>query len=392
MSMSSVEFDVAIMGAGLVGASLAAGLRGAGLGVAVIEHAAPPAIDREGWDNRVYAISPGSVTFLEACGAWSRLETERLQSVLDMRVWGDDGRSRLDFSSLEIGRPDLAQITEGRRLQAALWQAIVDDGETTLFCPAACTSIAWEESHGSITLSDGRRLRAKLVVGADGADSWVRRQAGILFHGQLYRQQGVVANFACANKHDAMARQWFRPDGVLALLPLPGSRVSMVWSTWEAQARQLVSMPGEALCEQVREASHDALGALSLITPATGFPLRRIRVERLVAPRVALVGDAAHVVHPLAGQGVNLGFRDARELAAVLRSRGPVGDCGALSLLRRYERARKEDILTMMLTTDALQKLFASEFPSLGAIRNWGLGLAGRIGLVRSLLIQHAVA
>ena len=387
-----MDFDVVIMGAGLVGASLAASLRGAGLRVAVVEPAAPPAIEHEDWDSRVYAISPGSVTFLEKCGAWPRLDVARLQPVLDMHVWGDDGRSRLDFSSLEIGRPNLAWIAEGRQLQAALWRAIDEDGETTLLCPASCTSIAWEDSCAAMTLSDGRRLHARLVVGADGAESWVRKQAGIATHTQPYGQHGVVANFVCAKAHEAVARQWFKRDGVLALLPLPGDRVSMVWSTWETQARALLSIPGEVLCEQVREASHDALGDLSLITPAAGFPLRRIKVERLVAPRVALVGDAAHVVHPLAGQGVNLGFRDARELATVLRERGPVADCGALPLLRRYERARKEDILTIMLTTDVLQKLFNSDLPGLGVIRNWGLRVTGRIGPVRALLTQHALA
>jgi ubiquinone biosynthesis UbiH/UbiF/VisC/COQ6 family hydroxylase len=387
-----VDFDVLIMGAGLVGASLAASLRGTGLRVALVEPAAPPAIEHEGWDNRVYAISPGSAAFLESCGAWSRLDAARLQVVLDMHVWGDDGRSRLDFSSLEIGRPELAWIVEGRRLQAAIWQAIVDEGETTLLCPASCTSIAWEESYAAITLNDGMQLRTKLVVGADGAESWLRRHPGIAAQSQPYGQHGVVANFACGKGHGGAARQWFRRDGVLALLPLPGDRASMVWSTPETQARVLVSIPAAALCEQVREASQDALGELSLITPAAQFPLRRIKLDRLVAPRVALVGDAAHVVHPLAGQGVNLGFRDARELALILRGRGPGGDCGSLSLLRRYERARKEDILTMMLTTDALQKLFDSKLPSIAAIRNWGLRLTGRIGPVRSLLAQHAVA
>jgi ubiquinone biosynthesis UbiH/UbiF/VisC/COQ6 family hydroxylase len=386
-----VDFDVVIVGAGLVGASLAASLRGTGLRVVVVEPSAPREIESEAWDSRVYAVSPGSVAFLEACGAWQRLDATRVQSVLDMHVWGDDGASRLDFSSLEVGCSALASIVEASRLQEALWHTLAADGEIALRCPASSASISWLDDRAEIVLQGGERLLTRLVVGADGAESWVRKQARIAVANYAYGQLGVVANFACAKPHGGVARQWFRRDGVLALLPLPGNRLSMVWSIWEAPARALTALPGAALSARVREASHDAVGELTLITPAAAFPLRRSKVERLIAPRVALIGDAAHVVHPLAGQGVNLGFRDARELAAVLRDRGATLDCGALPLLRRFERARTEDILSMMLTTDALQKLFNTELPPLAAVRNWGLRLTGRLGPVRALLTRHAV-
>lgn len=386
-----VDFDVVVVGAGLVGASFAASLRGSGLRIAVVEPAAPGATASQAWDSRIYAISPGSVAFLEGCGAWQRLDAARVQPVLDMHVWGDDGASRLDFSSLEVGRSALASIVESSRLQAVLWQTLAADDGIALRCPASCASITWLDDRAEVALRDGEHLRTKLVVGADGAESWVRQQARIAAATHTYGQLGVVANFDCARPHGGIARQWFRRDGVLALLPLPGNRVSMVWSTWEAEGRAFVALAPEALCAKVREASHDAVGELSLITPGAAFPLRRTKVERLVAPRVALIGDAAHVVHPLAGQGVNLGFRDARELAAVLRGRGRAPDCGALPLLRRFERARTEDILSMMLTTDALQKLFNTDLPALAAVRNWGLRWTGRLGPVRTLLTQHAV-
>ena len=386
-----MDFDLVIVGAGLVGASLAASLRGTGLSAAVVEPAPPPVLDAERWDTRVYAISPGSVTFLEACGAWQRLDGARVQAVLDMQVWGDDGVSRLDFSSLEVGRSALAWIVEGSRLQTALWQALMAAREAELLCPASCKSIHWLDRGMEVSLQDGRSLRAKLLVGADGAQSRVRQEARIGSESHGYGQLGVVANFACEKPHGGVARQWFRRDGVLALLPLPGDRVSMVWSVWEAPGRLLTTIPAAELCEQVREASHDTVGTLSLLTPPAAFPLRRVKSTRMVAPRVALIGDAAHVVHPLAGQGVNLGFRDARELGSVLRDRGPASDCGARSLLRRFERARQEDVLSMMLTTDALQKLFNTDLPALSAIRNWGLRLTGRLGSVRSLLTQHAI-
>ena len=254
-------------------------------------------------------------------------------------------------------------------------------------------------AHRSPGSTIGRRSPCRTASACAPGSWWARTERspgsasrrGIAAATHAYGQLGVVANFACARPHGGVARQWFRRDGVLALLPMPGNRVSMVWSTWEAPGRTLVALAGEALCAQVQEASHDAVGELSLITPAAAFPLRRTKVERLIAPRVALIGDAAHVVHPLAGQGVNLGFRDARELAAVLRDRAPASDCGAVPLLRRFERARSEDILSMMLTTDALQKLFNTDLPALAAVRNWGLRLTGRLGPVRTLLTQHAV-
>jgi len=240
-------------------------------------------------------------------------------------------------------------------------------------------------------LSDGEVLEARLIVGADGAESWVRAQMGVASSMHDYPQVGVVANFATERAHDGTAFQWFRPDGVLALLPLPGNRVSMVWSAVETRARELLAAPEAVLGSEVEDASYGTLGALSMITPAVGFPLHRQRVERLVEPRAALVGDAAHNVHPLAGQGVNLGFRDARELAAVLRGRGPC-DCGDYALLRRYERARREDIAALDLTTHGLEKLFSSRAVWITGLRNWGLTLVDTQPLLKNALLRHAAA
>jgi ubiquinone biosynthesis UbiH/UbiF/VisC/COQ6 family hydroxylase len=201
----------------------------------------------------------------------------------------------------------------------------------------------------------------------------------------------VVANFATARPHRDVAFQWFRRDGVLALLPLPGDRVSMVWSTADEHAAQLMILAHEELEAQVGSASQGVLGDLSTITPAAAFPLRLQRVRQLVLPRLALVGDAAHNLHPLAGQGVNLGFRDARELARVLTQRGPQTDCGDYPLLRRYERARREDIATMQSVTDALKRLFNNDSPRLAKLRNFGLRLTDRQPRLKNLLVQHAV-
>jgi ubiquinone biosynthesis UbiH/UbiF/VisC/COQ6 family hydroxylase len=263
-------------------------------------------------------------------------------------------------------------------------------------CPATCVTLSLHAAYAQLQLDNGTNLHANLVVGADGAQSWVREQAGIKSTVHDYAQCGVVANFTCALPHRDIAYQWFRADGVLALLPLPAdhatARVSMVWSTSDVHAQALLALEADELAKRVCEASDGVVGALAVITPAAAFPLKLQRVEQFVTPRVALVGDAAHNVHPLAGQGVNLGFRDARELAAVLCSRGAQQDCGDYALLRRYERARKEDVLAMQLATDGLQKLFASQAVWMSRARNLGMRIVQSQPLLKSLLVKHAAA
>ena len=387
--------DVAIVGAGLVGASLALALERSGLSVALIEPRVPVA-PVQGWDSRIYAISPGSAAYLDAIGVWQGLDAARIARVETMRIFGDAPGAKLEFSAYEAGLRELAFIAESGRLQAALWQGVERAPHVRLVCPAVCSALtqhgAQHGGYAEISLESGDALRAQLVVGADGAQSWVREQSGIKTAVQDYKQCGVVANFACAASHQDTAFQWFRDDGILALLPLPGQRVSMVWSTTEAHAQALLALDADALALQVTEASAEAVGALELITPAASFPLRLQRVAQFVTPRLALVGDAAHNVHPLAGQGVNLGFRDARELAKVLCNRGAQGDCGDFALLRRYERARKEDVLSMQLATDGLQKLFGSQAVWVSRARNLGMRIVASQPLLRNLLVKHAAA
>ena len=385
--------DVLIVGGGLVGLSLARALAGSGLDLAVIEPQAPRKAtpDPASWDSRVYALSPGTVAFLESCGVWPRLPHERVTRVEAMRIYGDDTRARLDFSAYDAGLRELAFIVEGRALLEALREAVRGQ-DLRMHCPADWRALDFHDDHAAATLSDGAVLRARLVVGADGADSRVRAQAGIEVRPSDYGQLGVVANFSCEKSHQRVACQWFRRDGVLALLPLPGERVSMVWSISQERGRALVALSAKALAAEVESASHGALGALKVITPAAAFPLRLQRVTHFTKPRVALVGDAAHNLHPLAGQGLNLGFRDARELAEVLRGRGPQRDCGDYALLRRYERARKEDVAAMQLTTDGLQKLFNNEAVWLAGARNLGLTVLNGLPLLKNLLVHRAAA
>jgi 2-octaprenylphenol hydroxylase len=384
--------DVAIIGGGLVGASLALALQPAGLDVALVEPHPPlmPAVGA--WDSRIYAISPGNAEFLGRLGVWSRLDPNRVQRVETMAIAGDRHDGRLRFSAYEAGLRELAYIVESGAMQRAMLESIAAAGSIRMICPAQATGLNLGEAAVQVALDNGATLDARLAVGTDGRDSLVRREAGIDAQISEYRQFGVVANYETELPHHGTAFQWFRADGILALLPLPGNKVSMVWSTDEAHTQELLALDSQALAERIAEASGGAVGTLRVMTPAAAFPLRLAKMSRLVAARVALAGDAAHNVHPLAGQGVNLGFRDARVLAEVLAGRAPRQDCGDLALLRRYERARREDIAVIGLSTDALQKLFGAQSVWLSGVRNFGLGALNHLPVLKNLLIQHAAA
>jgi ubiquinone biosynthesis UbiH/UbiF/VisC/COQ6 family hydroxylase len=384
-----MDFDVVIIGGGLVGASLAATLKSSGLSIALIESQPAPAKE-EGWDSRIYAISPGNAAFLADCGAWQHLDMARVQPVSAMQIYGDEG-AELDFSAYQIGAPELNFILENRLLHQALNIELKQQDNLYLLQPARCASIEWGADAAQLTLADGKVLHTKLVVGADGPDSWVRQQAGMTATPSLYQQHGVVANFTTSKPHRGVAFQWFQPEGILALLPLPQQMVSMVWSVSPEQSATLLAMSPTELCSAVAAASHHTLGELSLVTPPAAFPLRLLNLPHIIAPRLALIGDAAHNVHPLAGQGVNLGFRDARELAHVLQTRGGQCDCGDSHLLRRYERARQEDIVSMQLTTDALKRLFNNRNPFLRGLRNFGLDLTNQLSPLKKMLARHAL-
>lgn len=385
-----MDFDIVIVGAGLVGAGFAMGLRGAGLKLALVETQAP-ATAAASWDSRVYAISPGSAAFLDGLGVWKRLDRERISAVQEMHIRGDRADALLQFSAYESGLPELAWIAENRALQAALWQGLEHQHGLELVCPDRCEALQLRDDAAELTLASGRTLRAKLVVAADGMHSWARQAAGIAAAEKAYGQMGVVANFACAKPHHDTAYQWFRADGVLAFLPLPGQRMSMVWSTPDAHAAELLALPAAAFCARVAEAGGDTLGQLEALSAPVQYPLARLRAARLVAPRIALIGDAGHVVHPLAGQGVNLGFGDARVLARVLLERELFRDPGEIRLLRRYERARAEDILAFAWVTDGLQQLFAAPGAAAARLRNAGLNLTNALPVVKNLLIRRAL-
>ena len=385
-----MDFDIVIVGAGLVGASCALALRGSGLKLALVETQVPPAAGDD-WDSRVYAISPGSAAFLDGLGIWKRLDRARVARIDEMQVHGDGAGALLRLSAYEAGVAELAWTVESRLLQALLWQALEHQHQLELLCPGQCSDLQLRDDAVQLSMASGRLLRAKLVIAADGMNSWTRQAAGIGVSQKSYGQMGVVANFVCAGSHHNTAFQWFRSDGVLAYLPLPGERMSMVWSTSDAHAAELLALSPQVLCARVAAAGEYALGDLRLLSPAARFPLALMRAARLVAPRIALIGDAGHVVHPLAGQGVNLGFRDARALAEVLLQRELFRDPGEIRLLRRYERARAEDIISLVSVTDGLQRLFIASGGAAAKLRNAGLNLTNALPVVKNLLVRHAL-
>lgn len=390
MSTVDSKFDVVIVGAGLVGASLARGLARSDLAVALIEPA-PPAAPGGDWDARIYALSPGSQGFLDRIGAWELLDAARLAPVLEMNIRGDRGAG-LGFSAYDAGVDRLATIAESTRVQHALWSLLAGQNNLRRYAPARPASARFGVDSVELRLDNGTRLETRLLVGADGARSWVREAAGMASSAAGFGQLGVVANFRCERKHHGIAFQWFRDDGILAWLPLPGERISIVWSAPEAHARELLALDPAQFCARVEAAGAGELGALELITAPAAFPLERLSAHALSSERVALVGDAAHVVHPLAGQGVNLGFGDAEALAAVLCERGPVRDAGERLLLHRYARRRAEAILAMRAVTGGLERLFSTRLPGLARLRNAGLNLTDRLPALKTLLVRHALA
>lgn len=384
-----MDFDIVIVGGGLAGLSLAVALRQSRLSVALVEGRAPsrPA----GWDARVYAVSPANARFLDQIGAWRHLDPARLCPVHGMEIHGDEG-GRLDFSAYDAGADELAWIMEASLMQCELWESAKRQANLSLFCPSRPQSLELGTDQARLGLSDGRTLGARLVVAADGADSWTRQAAGIEVKFKPYAQHGLVANFQCSRPHRNQAFQWFRADGILAYLPLPGERMSIVWSTPEAHSRELLALSPAELCQRVAQGGNYALGELDLITAPAAFPLRLMRAPRSIGQRLALIGDAAHTIHPLSGHGINLGFQDAQALARLLADKPDHVDCGEQTFLRAYERSRREDVVALQTVTDGLQRLFTPASPTLSRVRNLGLNLTNGLPVLKNLLVRYALA
>lgn len=382
------QFDLIIVGGGLAGASLALALRDSRLRIALVE--SQPPVPAEGWDARVYAISPVNAAFLEAIGAWRHFDPSRLSRIHAMEISGDAG-GRLAFSAFEAGVGELGWILESSHMACEFWEGAKRQGNLTLFCPARPSQLEFRHDAAVLSLADGSVISGKLLVGADGRDSWVRQAAGLAAVNVPYGEKGVVANFVAEKPHRNIAFQWFRDDGVLAYLPLPGNRIAIVWSTPDVHADKLLSLSTEVFCDLVAAAGGYALGQLELLTAPAAFSLRLMRVEKTVAPRLALVGDAAHGIHPLSGHGINLGFQDAKALAALLSAAPPWCDIGEECFLQRYQRARREETVLMQTATDGLRRLFRASPPGLRPLRNFGLNLTNGLPVLKNALVRYAL-
>jgi ubiquinone biosynthesis UbiH/UbiF/VisC/COQ6 family hydroxylase len=359
-----------ISGGGPVGLALACAA--AGFESCVLEASPAPFSPGEDIDLRVFALSPGARDFLVRIGAWDALDPRRVAPVRRMEVRGDAG-ALLEFAAPP--RRALAWIVEGSRIAAALEAAAVARGGIEIRRGLRASAFGARAEGGWAELESGERLQGDLLVGADGPDSPARAALGLAAHERAYGEAAVVAHFETERAHGDVARQWFGATGVLAWLPLPGRRISMVWSTPERLAEELCTLDPASLAKRVQQAGGAVLGEMRPISGTGRFPLRLIRVPQVVGPGLALVGDAAHAVHPLAGQGMNLGFGDARWLAETLSARSPLERPGDLSVLRRYARARREDVAAMQLVTDGLDRLFTAPGRGPRALRNLGLGL-----------------
>jgi 2-polyprenylphenol 6-hydroxylase len=392
------DFDVVIVGAGVIGAVMASLLLARKLSspgrVAIIaDRFAPPAPADADWDLRVYALSRASERLLQTCGVWDSLPASRLFAYERMCVWDAGGEPRgkgsLTFDSAEISEPNLGFIVDGRTLQWHCLQAARSAGAVVL--EAGLESVAATAADVSIRSSDGRMLRSRLLIAADGQESKTRELLGIETAGHSYRQDALVAHVRTAKSHGNTAWQRFLGTGPLAFLPLPDGRSSIVWSADLAEAARLRALDPGAFGAALTAASGDVLGDCELSTPPASFPLKLQYALEYARPRVVLLGDAAHVVHPLAGQGLNLGLLDCAALADILGQAGGAGYFGEYRLLRRYERRRRSENLLAAAALDGLERLFSSADPVSTGLRGAGLSAVGKMPFVKRLLARRAL-
>jgi 2-octaprenylphenol hydroxylase len=391
------DFDAVVIGGGMVGLCTAALLeredRLSGWRIAVVEPSLPRAPDPESVDLRVSALSRASERILQAAGAWTAIR-DYACPYSDMVVWdaasSPDARDAVRFSASETGEPDLGHIAENLRVQWELLESPEIEGVTLL--RSGLESLDFQADAATVGLTDGRRISCGLVIGADGGQSHTRELCGISRAGWAYGQTAVVAHLRTERPHMHTAWQRFLPDGPIAFLPLRDGRVSLVWTTTPESAAALQAAEPEEFGRRVTEASARVLGKVELASGRAGFPLALWHAREYVRPRLALVGDAAHTIHPLAGQGVNLGFLDGASLVEVLADAVEAGeDPAGLRVLRRYARWRRSENAMMLGATDTLNRLFGERSVGIAAARRFGLALVGSQPFARRLFVRRAL-
>ncbi len=393
MSISRNKYDVVIIGGGMVGASLACALADSTLSIAVIEgHEPSTEWPADSFDIRVSAITRASENLFRRLGAWPAMENMRVQPYEAMDVWDATGSGHIRFDGAELGEPNLGHIIENRVIALALLQRLRQYDNIDHRCPVRPTRLMLRNDHAQLQLDDGRLLQASLIIGADGAHSWSRRQAGIEVQERHYQQTAVVTTVQTEGDHEDTAWQCFLPSGPLAFLPLPEGRSSIVWSTSAEAAERLLALDDADFMSELGEAFMHRLGSVTDVGPRGAFPLKGRHAKEYVKPHLALVGDAAHTIHPLAGQGVNLGLADVEELAAVvLEAHHVQRPIGSFKTLRRYERARRGDNLMMLDAMGAFKALFSNDIPGLRELRNLGLNLVDHAGFLKSVVVAQAM-
>ncbi len=391
MSGSTHQAEVGIIGAGPVGLALACLLKRAGVACLVADRI-PDAANHNRIDPRALALTPAARAILEACGAWSRLDPAAIGEFSRMQVWDASGSGRIEFDSASLCLTTLGYVVNQSHLEAALRVAL-SDARLDAIPMVELERIEFASDQVIAHGAEGSRLIARLVVGADGARSRVRELAGIGFASQAYDQHALACTARSALPHGNVARQRFLTSGPLAFLPLADPHAcGIVWSTTPEQARRLQLQDEVAFRVQLAAASGHVLGDIVDSGPRMVFPLQRAQAERYCRPRLALIGDAAHCVHPLAGQGANLGLLDAASLAEVLlESRLSGRDPGSLQTLRRYERWRRGENEMVIAVLDGMHKLFVSADPGIQRLRNAGLDLCNALNPVKHWLMARAM-
>ena len=387
---SELRADVAIVGGGLSGLTMAHALAVGGISVAVVDREDPVRAAQADFDGRTTALARACQRMYEALGLWDLMEAAACP-ILDIRVSDGGSRLFLHYDHEDVGDGPMGFIVENSAIREALMDKLGDRGITHV-APANVAAVVADQGGVSVDLSDGRQIRAMLAIGADGKFSPTREAAGIRSTRLGYGQSAVVCNVAHELPHNNVAHERFLPSGPLALLPLNGGCSSVVWSERDAVARALADMDEQTFNSELTHRFGDTLGALSLVGRRWCYPLSMSHAERYVGDRLALIADAAHAIHPIAGQGLNLGLRDIAVLAELLiEARGLGLDLGSAGLLQRYQRARRFDVTTMVASMDLLTRLFSNDVPALRAARRLGLGAVQRMPRLKKLFMRHAM-